>query len=382
MTGSWHAQAAKTRVGAWLLWVGLGGVSGANGAGGAPPSSAPMPAPAAASSLDLSGWPDDLAALRRRGTLVLGLQDSAMPFAYRPAGGGESIGYSVDLCQQVVRRVDQALQELPGGRGQPALRVEVVPVTPRTRIALLLSRRIDLECGSTTASAARLRLGSGQPDAGVAFSPMIFWSDVAVAVPRSPAYAGIRHVQQLDALSRIRPVVTTFGSTSVRHLSAFELRLAQPVRIEYANSHAEASARLEQGTAGGFVMDRVLLRSRLDPQRFRLLDGSVGSDAGEPYGLMLRKADTALRELSTRTLRELQRSGELERLYRRWFLAPIPQPQDSGVRAGLRPAIGLSMAAPLAEAWRRLPTNDAGVAVDVGISGDHGDPSEPAGGRR
>ena len=44
----------------------------------------------------------------------------------------------------------------------------------------------------------------------------------------------------------------------------------------------------------------------------------------EPYAIMLRKGDPAFKKLVDGTLADLMKSGEFERLYRKWFMSPIP----------------------------------------------------------
>ena len=44
----------------------------------------------------------------------------------------------------------------------------------------------------------------------------------------------------------------------------------------------------------------------------------------EPYGVMLRKNDAPFKQLVDSTLIGLMKSGEIEKIYRKWFLSPIP----------------------------------------------------------
>lgn len=297
--------------------------------------------------------PSDLARLRARGEIRFGFQDGAFPFAYLPAHGATHAGFSVDLCERVLQRVSQAVQALaPQGEVRP-LRSKVISVTSKTRIPLLLNGTIDLECGSTSASRARVELGHDD-EVGVAFSQMIFWSDVAVAVADIPRWRDYRHVTQLAELSEDKPIVTTSGSTSVKHLNALERAQRRPLARVYADKHVDAFSMLKNDEASAFVMDRVLLHSLLDPRRFRLLDGRIAQDPGESYGLMMRKSDHALRALVETTLTDLKRNGDFARLYGRWFLQPVPVSRVAGSRPGVagRVVIGLPMSEQLQASLR------------------------------
>lgn len=303
----------------------------------------------------------DLARLRARGELRLGLQDGAFPFAYLPAHGATHVGFSVDVCERVLARVSQAVQASAPSGGSRPLKSRVISVTSKTRVPLLLNGTIDLECGATSASKARVKLGRDD-EVGVAFSQMIFWSDVAAAVADVPRWRAYRHVSQLAELSEEKPIVTTSGSTSVKHLNALERAQKRPLARVYADKHVDAFSMLKSDEASAFVMDRVLLRSLLDPRRFRLLDGRISDDPGESYGLMMRKSDHALRALVEVTLSDLKRSGEFTRLYARWFLQPVPVSRVAGSPPGVagKVVIGLPMSEQLQASLRTRAVVAAG----------------------
>jgi glutamate/aspartate transport system substrate-binding protein len=44
----------------------------------------------------------------------------------------------------------------------------------------------------------------------------------------------------------------------------------------------------------------------------------------EPYGIMLRRDDPSFKALVDRTVAGLMQSGEIEKIYAKWFLAPVP----------------------------------------------------------
>jgi glutamate/aspartate transport system substrate-binding protein len=76
------------------------------------------------------------------GVISLGFRDNSLPFSFldkqqRP------IGYSIDLCLQVVEAIKVKLK-LPG------LEVMFRPVTSANRLSFVVNDIVDLECGSTT----------------------------------------------------------------------------------------------------------------------------------------------------------------------------------------------------------------------------------------
>jgi len=64
----------------------------------------------------------------------------------------------------------------------------------------------------------------------------------------------------------------------------------------------------------------------------------------ESYGLMYRKDDFQLADIVERTFQRLAKSGEVARLYKKWFVAPLP----SGV------SLNLPMSAELADSVQAL----------------------------
>ena len=69
----------------------------------------------------------------------------------------------------------------------------------------------------------------------------------------------------------------------------------------------------------------------------------------ESYGLAFRKDDYRLSDLIERVFEKIANSGEIRRLYEKWFLGPLP----SGI------SLNMPMGAELTERFRELAlTND------------------------
>src|SRR6185312_13297811 len=111
---------------------------------------------------------------RDSGVVMLGYRDNAFPFSYL-AKDGVPIGYSLELCRDIVEDMATAVDR--------PLAIRYVAVTPETRMSMLTSGRIDLECGSTTANTERRKV--------VAFSPVTFVAGTKLLVRRD---SGIRSI--------------------------------------------------------------------------------------------------------------------------------------------------------------------------------------------
>lgn len=246
-----------------------------------------------------------LAQARSSGQVALAYRASSVPFSYLNAQG-QPMGYSIALCQALVRSMEQAVQR--------PLAIRWVPVTAATRVQAITSGAADLECGSTSSNVARQRL--------VAFSPTIFVAGTKLLVRKK---SGIRDWRDLAGKS----VAVTEGTTNAALLQKLAPRLAEPPRLLVQREHEDAFALVASGAADAFATDDVLLHglvAQTPGARERL--AVVGELLSyEPYAIMFRKGDAQLAKLVTDSLRTLAADGEIERQYERWFLRPLPQGQ-------------------------------------------------------
>jgi glutamate/aspartate transport system substrate-binding protein len=87
--------------------------------------------------------------VHKAGAITLGYREASFPFCY-VAPDKKPIGYSIDLCRAIVDAIGNEIDKHD-------LRIDLVPVTPETRIPSLTAGKIDLECGSTTNNAERAK---------------------------------------------------------------------------------------------------------------------------------------------------------------------------------------------------------------------------------
>jgi glutamate/aspartate transport system substrate-binding protein len=101
----------------------------------------------------------------------------------------------------------------------------------------------------------------------------------------------------------------------------------------YGKDHAESFLLLESGRADAFVMDAQILAGNIalskNPADYRIV-GEVLSV--EPIAIMLRKDDPDFKKVADDTIRSLAKSGELAKIYDKWFVQPIP---PKNTRVGL-----------------------------------------------
>ena len=247
--------------------------------------------------------------VKASGVITMGVRDSSGALSYT-LGDGKYVGYHVEICQRIIDQVEKAV-----GR---KLETKYVSVTSQNRIPLTQNGTVDLECGSTTNNAARQR--------DVSFAVTTYVEEVRMAVK---ANSGITSINQLNG----KNVATTTGTTSVQHLRRHERAAGVDFKEVYGKDHAESFLLLESGRADAFVMDGSILAGNIalskNPSDFRIA-GEVLSV--EPIAIMMRKDDAALKKVADDTIKGLAQSGELAKMYDKWFVQPIP---PKNTRVGL-----------------------------------------------
>jgi glutamate/aspartate transport system substrate-binding protein len=246
---------------------------------------------------------DTIAKAKSSGKVVMGVRESSAPLSYT-LGDGRFTGYHVELCQRILKSV------------VPTAAVEYVPVTSANRIPLVQNGTVDIECGSTTNNAAR------QKD--VSFALTTYVTEVRTAVKTD---SKIKSVADLNG----KTVATTTGTTSVALLR--KNKRAQNIQFKevYGKDHADSFLLLESGRADAFVMDdnilAGLIASSQNPKGYAIVGETLNV---EPIAIMIRKDDPKFKKAVDDYIRGAIKAGELQLLYTKWFMQPIP-PKNTSV---------------------------------------------------
>jgi glutamate/aspartate transport system substrate-binding protein len=239
------------------------------------------------------------------GSISMGIRESSYPLSYLDEKQ-QPIGYHIDICHRIVDAVKARLK-------LPALKIQYQPVTSQNRIPLVTNGTVDIECGSTTNNEARKKQ--------VDFAPTTFVTNVRMAVKKS---SGIQSLGQLGS----KPVATTTGTTSVQLMRAHEKGKGIDFKEVYGKDHADSFLMLETDRAVAFVMDDNLLAGLIATSKAPANYAIVGEVLSiEPIAIMLRRGDPEFKKLVDDTVKGLMKSGEINKLYARWFMAPIPPKQ-------------------------------------------------------
>ena len=245
---------------------------------------------------------DTLQKIAATGTVTLAYRESSVPFSYLD-GPHQPIGFGVDMYAAVLEGLRKAT-----GRQQITVRYQAV--TSQNRIPLVANGTVDLECGSTSNTAARAKT--------VAFAINYFYTGPRLLVKKS---SGVRDFSDL----RGKTVAITTGTTSFKLMRQYDLEHAMGMTLLAGKDHADSFLLLDAGRAAAFVMDDIPLYGQMLHARRPAELEVVGKPLQvEPYACMLRKDDPAFKRVVDEALAGLMQSGEFERIYDKWFMQPIP----------------------------------------------------------
>jgi glutamate/aspartate transport system substrate-binding protein len=283
-----------------------------------------VPAPAQ----ELTGT---LKKIKDTGAITLAHRESSVPFSYYD-DKQQVVGYAMDLCYRIVEAVKSELK-------LDKLEVRLNPVTSATRIPLIANGTVDLECGSTTNNLERQKQ---------------VWFTITHFVTAnrfvSKKAANLKTVEDL----RGKTVVSTSGTTNIKQITEISAQKGLNLNILAAKDHAEAFLMVETGRAAAFVMDDILLYSLVAASKSPQ-DYVISSDAlsVEPYGIMLRRGDEAFKKVVDQAMIATYKSGTINDIYNKWFLAPIPPK-------------GINLNVPMSESFKKViasPTDSGDPAV-------------------
>jgi len=246
-----------------------------------------------------------LAKVRQAGAVTIGYRESSIPFSYLSARK-EPIGYSIELCKQLVDAISDAVHK--------TLDIKWVPVTAATRIDAVANGQVDLECGSTTSNLERQKR--------VAFSPTMFVSGTKLLVRKGSPVKGFRDLAG-------KTVAVTSGTTNEKTMKDLSERFKLNLNIVVSADHAESFGLVKAGKADAFATDDVLLYGFIAEEKAASKGQSDYEVVGDflsydPYGVMYRKDDPQMAKVGNESLQVLAQDGEIERQYKRCFLRKPP----------------------------------------------------------
>ena len=242
----------------------------------------------AATAFVSTAYADQLADIRKKGEIVFGVLGTDEPNSFVDPKTREIVGYEVDIAKAIARKIGV----------KPVFK----QIAVAARIPELQQGRVDVLAASLTHNKER--------ESQIDFSLTTFVTGQKVLVKTS---SGIADVPQLAG----KKVLTVKGGTQEPNI-----RKAVPnVDVVTFETTQQAFLALQQGKGAGYVNDEASLvndYAKLGPAKkdYAILPTSISV---EPLALGLRKNEPALKAVVDDTLRELESSGNAEKLFVKWY---------------------------------------------------------------
>ena len=238
--------------------------------------------------------------IKQTGVVNLGFREDSLPFSYKNAEQGDPLGYSIDVCNALV-------DALKAETGKP-LTVKYVPVTGESRFPYVVDGKIDLECGNSTNTKARREK--------VAFSMPLYFSSAKLLVREG---SGITKFSDLAG----KTLAVENGSTG-QQIAESRKAAMNTMKVVIAPSSDAGVVAVETKTADAYMTDDILLYAFKAQSKERLeVAGAVMSI--EPLAISFSKDDKELATIVDREFTKLTQSGQLRKLYKKWFQSTLPQ---------------------------------------------------------
>ncbi len=242
----------------------------------------------AATLLALAARADQLADIKKRGEIVIGVLGTDEPNSFVDPKTRDIVGYEVDLGTAIAKKIGV----------QPVFKQLAVAA----RIPELQQGRVDLLAASLTHNKER--------EAQIDFSLTTFVTGQKVLVKKE---SGITSLAQLAG----KKVLTVKGGTQDPNIRK-AVPNAEVVTFETAQ---QAFLALQQGKGVGYVNDEVSLIddfSKLGAANagYLILSQSISV---ERLALGMRKNEPGLKAVVDDTLRGLEKSGDAGKLFLKWF---------------------------------------------------------------
>jgi ABC-type amino acid transport substrate-binding protein len=254
--------------------------------------------------------------IRAGQTIRIAYRDDAPPFSYKDPNGGEPLGYMVDLCRAVTRKLADQL-------GIPTLKPSYVAVTAANRFDAIEQHQADLLCEPTSATLSRR--------AKVDFS-------IATFIDGASLLSRDKNLHDLSGLTA-RKVGVLAGTTTETVLRKNLEAAGIPADIIPAKTHAEGIAMLDDGKISAYFADRsilmFLIKDSKAPDKLGIADNYLTL---EPYALALAHGDDDFRLAVDTALSHIYRSPDLDAIFELAFAGKV---KPSGMLKALYAVSGL-----------------------------------------
>lgn len=243
---------------------------------------------------------DQLADIKAKGTLVCGTLGTSEPFSFPDPQTREITGYDVDFCKAIASSL--------------GVKLELKPIAVAARIPELQQGRVDVVAANLGWSAERAQQ--------IAFSDQYFASEQKVAVRTA---SGMTQLKELAG----KRVSATKGSSS-----ELAVRKALPTAETMTFQDPPSGfLAMQQGKVDGFALSEMsLIKFKQQSEATSPVTIVEPALMLEPWGIGMRKEETALIKHVNGLLESMEKSGEAARLFNKWMGPTTPYKMQRGFK--------------------------------------------------
>ena len=246
---------------------------------------------------------DTMEKIASQGVIVLAVRESSVPFAYFDAKGN-TIGYTVEICERIAKKIRKNLN-------LSSLKVVYLPVQANERMDVVKNGLADMECGATTNTKERQQ--------NVDFSVAVFAAEIKFVANKD---LNFKDVSELNG----KQISVTSKSIGETYVNDEKKKRNLTYQVNQYRDTKEGILAVLEGTNQAYPNDDILLHSQLafNPAMKEKLHLTGNSFSPNTYGIVLPKGDTKFKNEVDTVLKELMSSGEINKIYEKWFLNIIP----------------------------------------------------------
>lgn len=221
--------------------------------------------------------------IKERGYIIIGINFNTKPFAF--IENGELKGFDVDIAKSIAKNIfdDDS-------------KIEFIEITAESRISKLLNGEIDIIVSSMTDTQDRRML--------VDFSDSYYITGQAVLCKKDSEVTSISDLKNHNT-------VVVIGSTAEKTLK----KLYIGSNVKRALTLEEAYNAVNKDTC--LIEDDAILQGYvMDHDGYQIFNRKLSE---EPYAIAIRKNENQLKQEVNFTLKELENSGQLDKIKRKWI---------------------------------------------------------------
>ncbi|GGG08490.1 ABC transporter substrate-binding protein [Paenibacillus abyssi] len=226
--------------------------------------------------------------IKSRDKLVVGVKFDTKLFGLKDPASGEVEGFDIDIAKALAKSI-------LGDENK----IELKEVTSKTRIPMLNNNEIDMIIATMTITEERREQ--------VDFSEVYFEAGQSLLVKKGSP------IQSVEDVTSGTKVLAVKGATSVDNIK----EIAPDATVLEFENYQDAFSALKAGQGDVLTTDNSILYGMMAQDANYEVVGEPFTD--EPYGIAMKKGETALVEAVNEGLAALKSSGEYNTIYEKWI---------------------------------------------------------------